>query len=265
MRGVDMKYKTLVNCFQDHLAVMTINRPDKLNALNNQVLDEMEQALDEIEANPQWRCLLITGAGDKAFVAGADIGELKDLNSKSGKKAAERGQKLFRRLEKSNLFTIAGINGFALGGGLELALACDVRIAADNAVVGLPEVGLGIIPGYGGTQRLPRLIGRGHAMMMIATGAKIQASQALQIGLVNLVVPRDQLLVVCQNVATEVSKNGPLAVAAAKRAVDQGMGVSLDEGLAIEAKEFGKLCTTEDRNEGMTAFLEKRPAAFAGH
>ncbi len=264
MRGVDMKYKTLILCYQDHLAVMSVNRPDKLNALNNQVLDEMEQALDEIEANPQWRVLLISGGGDKAFVAGADIGELKDLNSRSGKKAAEKGQKLFRRLEKSHLFTIAAINGYALGGGLELALACDVRVAAEHAVLGLPEVTLGIIPGYGGTQRLPRLIGRGHAMMMLATGTKIQAAQAVQIGLVNLAVPRDQLLQVCQNIASEVSKNGPLAVAAAKRALDQGLDTSLDEGLAIEAKEFGKLCSSADRTEGMTAFLEKRAPAFTG-
>ncbi|MEW6282534.1 MAG: enoyl-CoA hydratase-related protein [Candidatus Eremiobacterota bacterium] len=271
------KYANLILCFQEHLAVMIVNRPDKLNALNSGVLDDIERALDEIEADPKWRVLLITGAPPlpprdekaralpEAFVAGADIKELKDLGPRQGKKASERGQKLLRRLEKSHLFTIAGINGFALGGGLELALACDVRVAADTALLGLPEVTLGIIPGYGGTQRLPRLVGRGQAMMMIATGSKLNAAQALNIGLVNLVVPRDQLLVVCQGIATEIAKVGPLAVAAAKRAVDQGMQVGLDQGLAIEAKEFGKLCSTEDRTEGMSAFLEKRAPAFAGH
>ncbi len=264
MRGFNQTYSNLMLCFEDGLAVMIFNRPKALNALNAETLEQMEKALDEIEANPVNRVLLITGAGEKAFVAGADISELKQCNEKTGKKASQTGQKLFRRLEESRLFTIAGINGYALGGGLELALACDMRVAAEGAVLGLPEVSLGIIPGYGGTQRLTRLIGPGRALELICTGRKIDARLAHQMGLVNHVVLPQQLLEFSRSLAQEILKVAPLAVQAAKRCVHKGLDKGFEEGCKAEASEFGKLCKSSDVAEGMTAFLEKRAAAFTG-
>jgi enoyl-CoA hydratase len=211
--------------------------------------------------------LLITGAGDKAFVAGADIRELKQCESSDqGQAASQAGSKLFRRLETSRLIIIAGINGFALGGGMELSLACDFRFASSNAVFGLPEVGLGIIPGYGGTQRLPRLIGRGRAMELIATGRKFDANYALEIGLVNKVVPGPgpDLLNLCRQVAQEIMQQAPLAVTAAKRALTGGIETDTEAGLLLESQEFGKLCLSKDMHEGMAAFVEKRAAQFKG-
>jgi enoyl-CoA hydratase len=257
-------YENLILERREAVALLTINRPGRLNALNAATLAEMSRALDELEADPALRVLIITGAGEKAFVAGADIGELKDLDLPGGTRAAQRGQALLRRLEASRLFVIAAVNGYALGGGLELALACDVRLASETAVLGLPEVGLGIIPGYGGTQRLPRLVGRGRALELVATGRRIDAAEALRIGLVNRVVPPGQLLEACLALADEVLAQGPLAVQAAKRAINKGLEVDLDRGLEIEALEFGKLCATADRLEGMTAFLEKRRPVFRG-
>lgn len=264
MRGVDQKYENLILCFEEGLAVMVINRPKALNALNDSVIKQMSKAFDEIESNKDNRALLITGSGDKAFVAGADISELKGLTREKGRRASAKGQKLFDRIEKSRLFSIAGINGFALGGGLELAMACDMRVAVDRAVLGLPEVGLGIIPGYGGTQRLQRLVGKGHAMELICTGRKIDAAHAWRIGLVNHVVPPDQLLVTCRGIAGEVIKNAPLAVEAAKKAVATGEQKGFDAGQKAESREFGLLCTTDDVAEGMGAFLEKRKPKFTG-
>lgn len=267
MQGMSQKYSNLILCFENGLAVMVLNRPQALNALNDETITQMTAALDEIEANPVNRVLLITGAGEKAFVAGADIRELKECkDAAQGQSASEKGSRFFRRLETSRLVTIAGVNGFALGGGMELCLACDFRFASSNATFGLPEVSLGIIPGYGGTQRLPRLIGRGLAMELIATGRKFDAHYALHIGLVNRVVPGPgpDLLVLCRQVAQEIMAQAPLAVAAAKKALATGMETDLDSALKIESQEFGKLCTTSDMHEGMAAFVEKRPAQFKG-
>lgn len=265
MQGADQKYKNLILCFEDGLAVMVLNRPKALNALNAETIDEMARALDEIEADTKNRVLLITGAGDKAFVAGADIRELKECETEAkGAQASEKGSKLFRRLETTRLITIAGVNGFALGGGMELAISCDFRFAANTAMFGLPEVGLGIIPGYGGTQRLPRLIGRGLAMELIATGRKFDAHYALHIGLVNRVVPQHDLLNLCRQVAQEILLQAPLAVAAAKKALHAGIEGDADGGFRTESEEFGKLCLSKDMHEGMAAFVEKRKAEFKG-
>lgn len=265
MQGADQKYKNLILCFEDGLAVMVLNRPKALNALNAETIDEIAKALDEIEADPKNRVLLITGAGDKAFVAGADIRELKECETEAkGAEASEKGSKLFRRLETTRLITIAGVNGFALGGGMELAISCDFRFAASTAMFGLPEVGLGIIPGYGGTQRLPRLIGRGLAMELIVTGRKFDAHYALHIGLVNRVVPQHDLLNLCRQVAQEILLQAPLAVAAAKKALHAGIEGDADGGFQAESVEFGKLCLSKDMHEGMAAFVEKRKAEFKG-
>lgn len=262
---VAQKYSSLILCFDQGLAVMVLNRPKALNALNEETIDQMSQALDEIEADPANRVLLITGSGEKAFVAGADIRQLKDCDQVRGRAASQKGQQVFRRLELSRLITIAGVNGFALGGGMELAMACDFRIATENAVFGLPEVGLGIIPGYGGTQRLPRLVGKGMAMELTVSGRKFDAREALRIGLVNQVVPQQELLATCQGIAREILKQAPLAVVAAKRALTAGLETGLDAGSHRESEEFGKLCSSDDMREGMTAFLEKRAPSFQGH
>ena len=264
MKGFSQKYSNLMLCFEEGLAVLIFNRPQALNALNAETLDQVDAALTEIEADPANRVLLITGAGDRAFVAGADISELAQCDETTGQQASEKGQKLFRRLEESRLFTIAGINGFALGGGLELALACDMRVASENAMVGLPEVGLGIIPGYGGTQRLPRLVGPGIALELICTGRKIDARTAQAIGIVTHLVPGPQLLEFCRNLAQEVKRAAPLAVAAAKRCVHAGMDGGFAAGMQAEAREFGQLCKTADVAEGMGAFLQKRAPQFKG-
>ena len=267
MQGMSQKYSNLILCFENGLAVMVLNRPQALNALNAETISQMSEALDEIEANPVNRVLLITGSGDRAFVAGADIRELKQCESaEQGESASQAGSKLFRRLETSRLVVMAGINGFALGGGMELSLACDFRFASSNAVFGLPEVGLGIIPGYGGTQRLPRLVGRGRAMELITTGRKFDAQYALEIGLVNKVVPGPgpDLLNLCRQVAQEIMQQGPLAVSAAKRALSAGMETDIEAALTVESQEFGKLCVTQDMHEGMLAFVEKRAAQFKG-
>lgn len=262
--GHNDRFKDLMLCFEDSLAVMILNRPKQLNALNFDLLNQMEQALDFIEADSNNRVLIITGAGDKSFVAGADISQLRGLSKEQGKRAGRRGQLLFERFEKSRLFVIAAINGFALGGGLELALSCDMRVMANQAKVGLPEVGLGIIPGYGGTQRLTRLVGSGHAMELICSGRKIDSHHAWRIGLVNHVVPQEQLLETCRAIAQEVLGNAPLAVSAAKRAIRAALDGRNSEGYQTEAREFGTLCVTEDVEEGMKAFMEKRKAQFKG-
>lgn len=258
----DTSFPDLKLCFEQGLAVIILSRPKQLNALNEALLEQIDRALDKIEANPEYRVLLITGSGEKAFVAGADISELRGLSTEQGKRASRRGQRLFERLEKSRLFVMAGINGFALGGGLELAMACDMRVMAHTAMVGLPEVSLGIIPGYGGTQRLTRLVGPGHALELIASGRKIDAHHAWRIGLVNHVVPAEKLLETCRGIAFEVLANAPLSIAAAKRAVRAALEGS--DGYNVEAREFGTLCTTEDVEEGMKAFFEKRKAEFKG-
>ena len=259
-----MAYENIELQFDGALAWLRVKRPQALNALNFRTLDEMDAALDEIEADANVGLLVVSGDGPKSFVAGADIGELRHLDHDSGLEAARRGQALFDRFGKLEIPVIAAVNGFALGGGCELALACDLRIASENAVFGLPEVKLGVIPGYGGTQRLPRLVGPGRALDMIMTGRMVQADEALSLGLVNRVVPAEELEAVVRETAGAILANGPLAVRAGKRAVHKGLQKDLEGGLAVEADLFGGLTGTEDQAEGMDAFLEKRKAEFKG-
>ena len=244
---------------------ITINRPDKLNALNRETIAELDQALNEADADKSIRVLIITGSGPKAFVAGADIKEFAHFSVAEGKALSADGQKkLFDHMENMSKPVIAAVNGFALGGGLELAMSCHIRVASDNARMGLPEVSLGVIPGYGGTQRLPRLIGKGKAMEMIFTAGMIKADEALQWGLVNYVVAQDQLLVKCNELAAAIMKNSPTALGAAIRAVNAGYEPGTD-GMKREIEEFGKCFGTADFKEGTSAFMEKRKANFMGH
>ncbi|MCZ6832260.1 MAG: enoyl-CoA hydratase-related protein [Acidobacteria bacterium] len=249
---------------KDRLAVMTVNRPGKLNALDSRTVKEILQTAGQAAADDSVGALIITGAGDKAFVAGADISELARQTLVEGQATSDRGQAAFSALENMDKPVIAAINGFALGGGLELALACHLRLAAANAVMGLPELGLGIIPGYGGTQRLARLVGRGHALEMILTARKVKADEAARMGLVNRVVPEGEALAGAREMAGKILAQGPLAVAFALRAVRHGLEMSLAAGQAYEASLFGMVSATDDMREGMTAFLEKRKPEFTG-
>jgi enoyl-CoA hydratase len=249
---------------QDGVVLLTINRPDKLNALNADTLHELSLALDTALADASVHGLILTGAGDKAFVAGADINELAAADSLRSVDVALAGQRVFRRLETGGKPSIAAINGFALGGGLELALACTLRIASENARMGQPEVKLGIIPGYGGTQRLSRLVGRGRALEMMLTGDPVDAAEAYRIGLVNRVMPAAELLPACRQIMARILVNAPVAVKLTMQAVDAGLNGGLEEGLLFEANAFGLAAATEDRREGTRAFLEKRPAKFTG-
>lgn len=246
------------------VSVLTVNRPDKLNALNAQVIGELEKALDAVDAAGDVRVLLITGSGPKAFVAGADISELAKVDARGGEATATRGQALLARLESARYATVAVVNGFALGGGLELAMACDIRVASKNAKLGLPEVTLGIIPGYAGTQRLPRLVGKGKALELVMTGEMIPADEALRIGLVNQVHEAADLMGKARELAGKIVKAGPLATRYAKKLVHDGQDVPLPQACRAEAQAFAILCTTEDKAEGTKAFLEKRPAKFVG-
>ncbi len=246
------------------LAVVTLDRPTVLNALNAATLAELDAALDDLAADTAVRVVLLTGAGDRAFAAGADIRELAPLTADEGRTFSLRGQAIFRKIEKLGKPVIACIHGFALGGGCELAMACTLRIAADNARLGQPEVKLGIIAGYGGTQRLPRLVGRGAAMKLLLTGAPIDALEALRIGLVDEVVPAAQLMQRAEALALEIAANAPLAVAETMRAVDQGLDLPLEEALDREAACFGHLCGSADKAEGAEAFLSKRRPIWTG-
>lgn len=246
----------------DGLLTITIDRPKVLNALNAQTVDEIGRVLEAASDDESVKCIIITGAGEKAFVAGADIGELATMTPITGKQIAEKGQRVFRAIERFPKPVIAAINGFALGGGCELALACHIRIASDNAQLGLPEVTLGIIPGYGGTQRMVRLLGKGKALELILTGDRIKAGEAERIGLVNKVVPADQLISVAEEMARKIASRGPLAVRAAIEAVMSGSDMPFEEGQILEATLFGLLASTDDMKEGMAAFLEKRTASF---
>lgn len=247
------------------IAVLTVNRPKALNALNAQTVREIEAAVAEVAADDGVRALVITGAGEKAFVAGADINEINALKSAAdGARMAARGQQVFFALERLGKPVIAAINGFALGGGCELALACDIRLASESAKLGLPEINLGILPGYGGTQRLARLVGKGAAKLMVFGGDMVTASEALRIGLVDRVVPAAELADAARALARQYAAKAPVALAMAKAAVNLGLEVDLDRGCAIEATHFGVVCATEDRVEGTTAFLEKRKAVFKG-
>lgn len=246
------------------IRTITIDRPEQLNALDRATIAELDQALTAAEADRTVRVVIITGSGEKAFVAGADIKEFAHFSVEEGRALAADGQrKLFDHVEHLNKPVIAAVNGYALGGGLELAMACHVRIASETAKMGLPEVSLGVIPGYGGTQRLPRLVGRGKALEMILSAQMIDAADALQWGLVNRVVPADQLLSTAHELATRIMRNSPTALAAAIRAVNAGFEPGAD-GLQREIAEFGKCFGTADFKEGTTAFMEKRKAVFTG-
>lgn len=246
------------------IALVTINRPDKLNALSGEVIAELHEAVEQIARDAYVRGVILTGSGEKAFVAGADIKELSRFSAFEAREFALRGQRTFRLLETMPKPSVAAINGYALGGGLELAMACTVRFAADTAMLGQPEVKLGIIPGYGGTQRLPRLIGRGRALELLLSGETITAAEAHRIGLINAVVPQTELLGRSRGWLHKVFDNAPLAVGLTMEAVDTGLNFGLEEGLRFEAAAFGVSAATEDRSEGTRAFLEKRRAVFAG-
>jgi enoyl-CoA hydratase len=258
-----MPYQHLLVSVQDRIATLTVNRPDKLNALNAALIGELGEAIDEMQSRDDVGGIVLTGGG-RAFVAGADISELANISALEGKRLARRGQEIFRRFETSPKPTVAAVNGFALGGGCELAMACQIRIASEAAKFGQPEVKLGLIPGYGGTQRLPRLVGRGRALQLLLTGEMIDAQEAYRIGLVNRVVAGDQLLPAARAMIQQMLINAPLGVAACIDAVDRGLDMPLDDALMLEATQFGVLITTTDTAEGTRAFLEKRPPRFAG-
>jgi enoyl-CoA hydratase len=250
---------------RDGVRTLTVDRPEKLNALNTAVLEVLDARVAEAEADGTLRCLILTGAGEKAFIAGADIGELVKLTPIDGREHARRGQALLDRLENLPIPSIAAINGYAYGGGLELALACTLRVASENAKMGLPETSLGILPGYGGTQRLTRLLGKARAAELILTAEKgTTAAEAWRLGLVNRVVPAGQALAASMDLALAIAKNGPIACRYALEAIRRGSEMPLPEALAYEATLFGLCASTEDMKEGMTAFLEKRPARFTG-
>ena len=238
-------------------AVITISREKALNALNSQVLDELDKTLDGVNLD-EVRCLILTGAGSKSFVAGADIGEMSTLTKAEGEAFGKKGNDVFRKLETFPIPVIAAVNGFALGGGCEISMSCDIRICSDNAVFGQPEVGLGITPGFGGTQRLARLVGPGMAKQMIYTARNIKADEALRIGLVNAVYTQDELMAAAEKMAAGIAKNAPIAVRNCKKAINDGLDVDMDEAIVIEEKLFGDCFESYDQKEGMAAFLEKR-------
>ena len=248
---------------ENGVAVLTVDRQDKLNSLNPQVIEEIRQALQGLEED-QPRATIVTGAGERAFVAGADIAAMNEMSPLEAKRFAELGHAATAFLDRSTVPTIAAVNGFALGGGCEIALACDIRIAAENALFGFPEVTLGILPGLGGTQRLPRLVGPGIAKEMIFSGRRIKAEEARTVNLVNRVVPEGEALNAARELAQEIASNGPVAVRHAKAAANKAHDLDLESGLDYEADQFALLFATEDAREGMGAFVEKREAEFKG-
>lgn len=259
-----MDYENIYIEEEDHLAIITINRPKKLNALNQRTIEELHVAFKELDEDREIKAIIITGSGEKAFVAGADISEFAHFSVKEGRQLAAMGQKnLFNLVENLSTPVIAAINGFALGGGLELAMASHFRVASSNARMGLPEVSLGVIPGYGGTQRLPQLIGKGRAMELIMTAGMIDADKAFAYGLVNHVVSQEELLPLCVKIAGRISKNSPVAIKHAIKAVNAGFRNDAD-GYATEIDAFGHCFGTDDFKEGTSAFLEKRQADFPG-
>lgn len=255
---------TLLFDLNNGIARVTINRPDKLNALNATVIAELGDAVTRIETDAAIRGVILTGSGSKAFVAGADIAELAAQTPMQGQARSALGQQVFRRLEQCGKPVIAAVNGFALGGGCELAMACHIRIAAEHARFGQPEVKLGIGPGYGGTARLPRLVGRGRALELLLAGGMIDAAEAYRIGLVNRVVPADKLLSEAETLVGTILENGPLAIRTCLEVVDASLDATLDQALALEATHFGLLSATEDMREGTKAFMEKRKPLFKG-
>jgi enoyl-CoA hydratase len=259
-----MNLKNLLIKKGDGIGWITINRPEKLNAMNIETIEELRAAFREFGDDPEVKAVIFTGAGEKAFIAGADISEFIHLDAEKGREYARRGQELTMTIEDFPKPVIAAINGYALGGGTEFALACHLRLASENAKMGQPEVKLGIIPGYGGTQRLARLVGKGKAMEMILSGRIVEAEEAREIGLVNKVVPAAELLSTAEAMAKEIIKNAPLALAYSIEAINHGLDRTLAEGLKLEAEIFGRSCATEDFREGAKAFIEKRKADFRG-
>lgn len=239
-----------------YVGVITINRPKALNALNSQVLEELDAALDAVNLD-ETRALILTGAGEKSFVAGADIGEMSTLTKAEGEAFGKKGNDVFRKLETFPIPVIAAVNGFALGGGCEISMSCDIRICSDNAIFGQPEVGLGITPGFGGTQRLARLVGPGMAKQMIYTARNIKADEAFRIGLVNAVYPQEELMAAAKKMATGIAMQAPIAVRACKKAINDGLDATMDDAIVIEEKLFGSCFETEDQKAGMGNFLEK--------
>jgi enoyl-CoA hydratase len=259
-----MAYQNLLLEIRDEIAIVTINRPDKLNALNDRTMEELEAAFDGLRADPSVRGVLLTGSGEKAFVAGADITELATQSPLDGKERSIRGQRVLDKIENLGKPVVAAVNGFALGGGCELALACHVRVASENAKLGTPEVKLGIMCGYAGTQRLPRLVGKGRALEILLTAEMVDAQEALRIGLVNRVFPKDKLLAEAEALLRRMIANGPVSLRLTLEAVNAGLEMPQGVGQNLEASLFGLLCATEDMKEGTKAFLEKRPAKFQG-
>ncbi|WP_411680594.1 short-chain-enoyl-CoA hydratase [Clostridium thailandense] len=256
-----MEFKNITFVKEGKIGIVTLNRPKALNALNSETLRELDTAFDALYADKEILAVIITGEG-KAFVAGADISEMKDLNTIEGREFGILGNKVFRKLENMGKPVIAAVNGFALGGGCELSMACDIRIASVKAKFGQPESGLGITPGFGGTQRLPRLVGEGMAKELIFTGKIVDAKEALRIGLVNRIVEPEQLMDEVKNLANTIAAQAPIAVKLCKAAINKGMQCDIDTGIAYEAEVFGQCFSTNDQKEGMTAFIEKRDKCF---
>lgn len=253
-----MEYKNVILEKDGKIAIVTINRPKALNALNSETLKELDNVIDEISNDESIFAVVLTGAGEKAFVAGADISEMKDMNVLEGRKFGILGNKVFRKIELLEKPVIAAVNGFALGGGCELSMACDIRIASEKAKFGQPEAGLGITPGFGGTQRLPRLVGMGMAKELIYSTRTINAQEALRIGLVNRVVEPEKLMEEAKKLANDIASKAPIAVKLCKEAINRGMQVDIDTALNIESQIFGECFSTEDQTDAMTAFVEKR-------
>lgn len=242
---------------EGQVGIITINRPKALNALNSTVLEELDKTFDAVDVN-EIRALILTGAGEKSFVAGADIGEMSTLTKAEGEAFGKKGNDVFRKIETFPIPVIAAVNGFALGGGCEISMSCDIRICSDNAVFGQPEVGLGITPGFGGTQRLARIVGVGMAKQMIYSARNIKADEAYRIGLVNAVYPLEELMPAAKKLAAGIAKNAPIAVRNCKKAINDGLQTDMDEAIVIEEKLFGDCFESYDQKEGMAAFLEKR-------
>jgi enoyl-CoA hydratase len=259
-----MAFETVLVDRRGAVAVVTLNRPQVLNALNRQLFTELDAVFQGLAADDAVRAIVLTGAGEKAFAAGADIAELAETDAATGEALALRGQAVFRRIETCGKPVIAAVNGFALGGGCELAMACSIRLAGETARLGQPEVKLGLLPGYGGTQRLPRLVGQSHALRLLLTGEMIGAEEALRIGLVDQVYPAATLMEEALAQAQKIAAQAPLAVAACLEAVYGGADLTLEDALALEAKLFGRLSGTADKQEGTRAFLAKRAATWAG-
>ena len=258
------EFNTIEVAVEENVAVITINRPKFLNALNTEVLNELSQAVDLIDGDSTIRVVVLTGSGEKAFVAGADISEMQNKNVLEAREFSALGNKVFSKIENVKMPVIAAVNGFALGGGCELAMACDIRIAGHKAKFGQPEIGLGIMPGFGGSQRLPRLVGKGIAKEILFTGEMINAERAYEIGLVNRIVDASELLDEVKKMAQTIASKSPLGVSFTKKAVNEGSNLDLERAVSLEAELFGSLFSTKDQKEGMSAFLEKRQAVFKG-